>query len=368
MEFRLPIGPRVRQSPFFAATVADGVTHFSIYNHMYMATGYGDPAAEYDRLINGVSMWDVSCERQVELQGPDAGKLANYLTTRELSKARIGQGYYAPLCTHDGVLINDPIALKLEEDRYWFSIADSDICLWAKAVAAERGLDVTVREPDVSPLAVQGPKAEDVVADLLGDWVREMRYFAFRQFDLDGIPLYVARSGWSKQGGFELYLCDGSKGAELWNRVKQAGGPYGIGPGTPNYVERVESALLSYGADTDDRTNPFEVGLGKYVNLDSANDFIGKAALTRIHAEGVKRRQVGLFLDGDRVASNPSQYPIVRGNDKVGMMCVTAWSPRVGRNIAIALIDNCIGDDEAGLAVIFPDGERDARITGLPFC
>ncbi len=368
MEFRLPIGPRVRRSPFFEATVADGVTHFSVYNHMYMPTGYGHPDAEYDRLINGVAMWDVAVERQVQLTGPDAARLADYLTTRDLTRAKVNQGYYAPICTHDGILINDPIALKLADDKYWFSIADSDICLWAKAVGAERGMDVKVTEPDVSPLAIQGPKAEDVVAALLGDWVGDMRYFAFAPFDLDGIPLQVARSGWSKQGGFELYLCDGTRGTELWNRVKEAGKPHGIGPGTPNYVERVESALLSYGADTDDETNPFEVRLGKLVNLDNEADFVGKAALAAIASQGPKRRQVGLFLAGGPVRPNPHPYRIILNGEPVGTMSVAAYSPRLDNNIAIALIDNNVADDESELVVDAPGGPRNAAITGLPFC
>ena len=254
----MSIAPNVNKSPYFDATIADGVAAFAIYNHMYMPTNFGDPDGEYDRLINGVAMWDVACERQVELAGPDAGTLARYLTPRDLSGIQTGQGKYVPLCSHDGTLINDPILLKLSATRYWLSIADSDIHLWASAIAAERKLDVNVSHPDVSPLAVQGPKALDVVAELFGDWVRELKYFWFKETDLDGIPLVLVRSGWSKQGGFELFLQDGTKGTELWNRVKSAGKSHGIGMGAPNDIERIESGLLSYGTDADDHTNPFE--------------------------------------------------------------------------------------------------------------
>ena len=246
--------------------------NFQVYNHMYLPTGFGDPAGEYDRLLNGVAMWDVAAERQVEITGPDAAKLVQYLTPRNLDTTAIGQGRYVPICDYDGFLINDPVLLKLAEDRFWLSIADSDITLWAQAIGREKGWDVTVFEPDVSPLAIQGPKAEDVTAALLGDWVRGLRYFGFQEFTLDGIPMVVIRSGWSKQGGFELFLTDGAQGPALWDRVKEAGAPFGIGPGAPNGVERLESGLISYGGDMRRQTlpaTPFEMGMGKLVDLES---------------------------------------------------------------------------------------------------
>jgi len=208
MTFSIGIGPNIRKSPYFDATVRDGVRSFSVYNHMYIPAHFGDPDAEYDRLLDGVAMWDVAAQRQVQLLGPDAGKLAQYLTPRNLAKTRVGQGRYVPLCDHDGWIINDPVLLKLDENRFWLSVADSDIHLWAAALGRENGWDVAVSEPDVSPLAIQGPKAEEVVAMLFGDRVRAFRYFGFEETTLDGIPLVLARSGWSKQGGFELYLQD----------------------------------------------------------------------------------------------------------------------------------------------------------------
>ena len=179
--FGITASSRLRPSPFYEATLTEGVTAFTTYNHMLMPTGFGQPQAEYWRLINGVSQWDVAVERQVQLQGPDAAKLAQILCTRELSQCAVGQGKYVALCNHDGVLINDPILLKLDDDRYWLSIADSNIWFWARAISAERGLRVTVSEPDVSPLAVQGPQAENVVASIFGDWVRDLKVFWFRK-------------------------------------------------------------------------------------------------------------------------------------------------------------------------------------------
>lgn len=366
MSFNIALGSRVRKSPFHDSTVQAGVTMFSIYNHMYMPVSYGDLEGEYWRLIEGVSMWDVAAERQVQLEGPDAGKLAQYLTPRNLSKLRIGVAMYLPMCDHQGVLINDPILLKLSEDRFWFSIADTDMIYWVKAVAAEAGYDVVVTEPDVSLLAVQGPKAVDVIADLFGDQVRKMRYFHFTETQLDGIPLVLARTGWSKQGGFELFLQDGSKGNELWDIVAQAGKLHDIGPGTPNYIERVESALLSHGGDNDPESSPFEFDLGRYVDLDQKADFIGKQALKKIAAEGPPRKQIGIFIEGSEIFFNEHPWPLYHGDRDVGKATVACYSPRLKKNIALALVSvDVLGERE--LTVETPEGRRNAVITEIPF-
>jgi len=345
--FGITPSARLRPSPYYEATLAEGVCAFTTYNHMLMPTSYGKPLEEYWRLINGVSQWDVAVERQVQLRGPDAGRLAQILAPRDLSQTKVGQGKYVPLVNHQGVLINDPICLKLAEDLYWLSIADSNIWFWASAIAAERGLRVDVSEPDVSPLAIQGPKAEDVVAHLCGDWVRGLKYFWFREFDLHGIPLVVARSGWSKQGGFELYLRDGSQGTKLWNLVKEAGQPWGIGPGNPNWSERVESGLISFGGDTDGQTNPYEVRMGKYVDLHVPDDTVGIQALRRIAAEGPKRHSLGIILDsGDPVTPGFLWNPIYKDGVKVGDLTNCIFSIRVQKNLGFALISRhcAVGD------------------------
>ena len=360
--------PRIRRSPFFDATIAEGVASFTVYNHMYMPTGFGDPMAEYWRLIRGVVMWDVACERQVELAGPDAGRLAQVLCPRKLDRMKPGQGWYVPICDHQGVLLNDPILLKLAEDRYWLSIADGDLLLWAKAVAAERSLEVTVTEPDVSPLAVQGPKAVDLIVDLFGDSVRSMGYFRFRETELDGIPLVLARSGWSKQGGFELYLRDGRRGTDLWNLIKQAGAPYDIGVGCPNGTERVESGLLSFGGDTDRETNPFEVRMGKYIDLDAPDDTIGIDTLREIHDRGPQRHQLGIIFDhAEKMSLYDRHSAVFKSNAPVGVMTTNTWSPRLEKNIGICLVLIGVLPGDS-VTVQLPDGKRlKGEMRELPF-
>ena len=358
---------RVRPSPFFEATVADGMVAGNVYNRMVMPTSYGNPEAEYWRLINGVSQWDVGVERQVQLKGPDAGKLAQILCPRDLSSCKVGQGKYVPLCNHRGTLINDPILLKLAEDLYWLSIADSDIWFWAGAIAAERGLNVEISEPDVSPMALQGPKAEDVVAHVLGDWVRGLKYFWFKETEIKGIPVAVQRSGWSKQGGFEIYLRDGSKGSKLWNIFKEAGKPFGIGPGAPATPERVESGLVSVGGDTDEDANPFEVRLGKYVDLNVADDVVGIQALRRIKANGIKRHQLGLILQG--TAPAPIGFKpedVFHLGKRIGKMTNCVWSPRMKANIGYALISASVCAGEF-VTIQRDTGLVKAKLVELPF-
>ena len=368
MSYQIAVAPNLRKSPFFEATVADGVASLSVYNHMLTPAHYGNPLNEYHQLINNVVMWDVAVERQVELVGPDAEALARYLTPRDISGIKVGQGKYVPICNHDGILINDPVLQRLSDDCFWLSTADSDVLLWAGAIAAERGLAVRVTEPDASPLGVQGPRAADVVADLFGEWVHNLNYFWHRQTELAGIPILLAQSGWSKKGGFELYLRDGTHGTELWNRVKSAGAPYGIIPAVPSDIERTESGLLSYGADARFGANPYEVGLGKWVDLDREDDFVGKAALKVIVDEGIRRRRVGFFVSGDRIDGIEQAHHVYLEEEVVGTVTEAIYSPRLEQNIALGLLSSEVADDEQGLEVEIDNVRRRAKISTLPFC
>lgn len=371
MRLQIGIGPNIRKSAFYDATIADGVACFSVYNHMLIPAHFGNPQAEYDSLMNGVVMWDVAAQRQVEISGPDAAQLIQYLTTRDMTKTKVGQGRYVPLCDHAGNLINDPVLLMLASDRYWLSIADSDIALWASAIAAERGMNVRVFEPDVSPLAVQGPRAEAVVADLFGDWIKGLRYFGFKQTELQGIPLVLARSGWSKQGGFELYLQDGARGNELWNIVKSAGATYGIRPGAPNDIERIESGLVSYGADgrlQTNQCNPFEISLGNLVDVDKTDDFVGKAALAKIKTDGVKRTRIGFEISGAPVLSYEQSMDVQTPEGAtVGILSECVYSERFASNIGVGMIITEIAAAPQILTVIIDGEKREVKLRELPF-
>jgi aminomethyltransferase len=333
---------------------------------MLMPISFGDPDAEYDRLINGVVMWDVAAQRQVEVVGPDAGDLVDLLSARDLTPTAVGQAKYMPMCDHEGRLINDPLVLRVDEDRWWISIADGDMLQWCRAIGFERGFVSAVEEPDVSPMAVQGPLAEDVVASMLGEWVRGIRFFNYAPAEIEDIPLWVGRAGWSKQGGFELYLCDHTRGTDLWRLVTEAGEPFGIVPGAPNYIERVESALLSYRTDNEFDTDPFELGLGRWIDVDG-RDFIGRDALVERRAAGPRRKLVGVIIDGHPIEGNQQPWSAYVDGGGVGTVRAAAHSPRLQQNIGMALIDTAHADPDNRLRIDVDGDLRDATTCRLPF-
>ena len=361
-------GTQIRKSPYFDATLRWGARGFSVYNHMYIPRDFGDPVANFWNLVNGAILCDVAVERQVEITGPDAARFAQRLTVRDLSAMEVGKCKYAPVVNADGGLLNDPILLRLAEDRFWFSLADSDVLLWAQGVAVHSGMDVTIGEPDVSPLQLQGPRSGEVMRALFGEGIAELRYYRLREVELDGIPLVVSRTGWSSELGYELYLRDGSRGDELWERIMAVGGPLGLRPGHTSSIRRIEGAMLSYHADADIRTNPFELGLDRLVDLDTDADFIGKAALRRIRDEGVSRRQVGLVVDGAPFAAPNTRFWTVRaGEASVGKVTSAVHSPRLGRNIALAMVSTDVAGIGTALEVDVPSGTARATVVERPF-
>jgi len=365
----LTFSTRTRLSPYFEATGAAGVQAFTVYNKMLLPTVYKSAEEDYWPIINGVSMWDVAVERQVELKGPDALALVTLMTPRDLTKTKIGQCKYVPLCNEHGGIVNDPVLLRLADDHFWLSIADSDVLLWAMGLASGLGLDVECTEPDVSPMAIQGPLADDVAADLFGDWVRDLKFFWFKEFEFKGIPLVIARSGWSKQGGFELYLRDRTFGTELWERVADAGQPYGIQPGAPSSMERIEGGLLSYGNDMTIRNNPFEVGLDRYCALDQEADFLAKDALLEIRETGPVQRQIGITIEGEPIQGNDQWWHVVDADgQRVGTVTSACHSPRLQTNIALSIMDMAHQEPGMTVTVEFYNGERrGGTITALPF-
>ena len=368
--FTITLSPRIRKSPYYDAVVRSGVSNISVYNKMMMPTSYGDLRAEYDRLINHCAIWDVAVERQVQIAGPDALAATQYFTARDITDMVVGQGKYVAMCDHAGNILNDPVLMKMSHDRYWFSIADNDMLLWCKGIAAEKAWNVDVTEPDVSPLAVQGPKATDLIAELFGDHIRSLKYFWFIETHLDDIPLVLCRSGWSKQGGFELFLQDGARGEELWDLIVDAGEKYGIGPGAPNHVERVESGLVSWGGDNTPDSNPFELGMGRFVDVDTDVEYIGKSALQAVVANGGPSRLfVGLNIEEsfDDVWPLTERSPVWVGDTQVGTLSAVVYSHRLQRTIGLAQIDRRVVEDGAPVDVEGPHGRSKATTQALPF-
>lgn len=329
---------RLRATPFTSRVSALGVTGYTVYNHMLLATVFESLQEDYKHLKEYVQIWDVSVERQVQLLGPDAHKLACMISARDLTNAKVGRCYYAPICDQNGAIINDPIALRLAENKYWFSISDSDLLLWVQGIAIGLDLNVDICEPDVSPLAIQGPCADDLMADVFGEEIREVKFFHFKAFSFRGHMLNIARSGWSKQGGFEIYLDDTNLGEELWDAIWAKGKKYNIRAGCPNLIERVEAGLLSYGNDMNREDTPLEIGLEKYVSLDSEVDFIGKAALQKQRKVGIKKRLMGIEIDGSKMPPLTMPKKVSIEGKNVGMITSAVFSPDYGGNIGFAMI------------------------------
>lgn len=361
-------GTQIRKSPYFDATVKWGASGFSVYNHMYIPRDFGDPEQNFWNLINDAILCDVAVERQVEITGPDAAQFVQMLTPRDLSQMAVGQCKYILITNAEGGIINDPVLLRLEQNRFWISLADSDVLLWAQGVAVHAGLDVTIFEPDVSPLQLQGPRSLQIMTALFGEEIESLKYYWLRQYTLDGIPVVVSRTGWSSELGYELYLQDGSRGTELWEKIMAAGQPFGLQPGHTSSIRRIEGAMLSYHADMDIRTNPFELGLGRLVALDAPHEFIGKSALQKIKQSGVTRKQVGLVIDGEPFTGpNTTFWPVETDGQAVGKVTSAVYSPRLQKNIALAMVGTGSADIGTELSVMTATGARRAVVVEKPF-
>lgn len=361
-------GTQIRKSPYFDATLRWGAREFSVYNHMYIPRDFGDPVENYWNLVNAAILCDVAVERQVEFTGPDAARFVQLLTPRNLSECHVGQCKYVMITSEEGGIINDPILLRLGENHFWLSLADSDVLLWAKGVAVHSGMDVSIGEPDVSPLQLQGPRSLEIMKVLFGVEIGTLRYFWLRDLELDGIPLVVSRTGWSSELGYEIYLRDSSRGDELWERIMAAGQPFGLRAGHTSTIRRIEGGMLSYHADMDINTNPFELGLDKLVDLDMEAAFIGKAALKRIKAAGIRRKQVGLQITGPPIeATNTRFWPLLARDEQVGIITSAVYSPQLERNIALAMVSLEWAGKGSELLARCSSGDHHAIVVDVPF-
>ena len=332
-------GTQIRKSPYFDSTVKWGATGFSVYNHMYIPRDFGSPEQNFWNLIEKSILCDVAVERQVEITGPDAFKFTQLLTPIDLSKLAVGQCKYVLITNNEGGILNDPVLLRLAENHFWLSLADSDILLWAQGVAVNSGLNVQIKEPDVSPLQLQGPTSGEIMIKLFGEGIKDLKYYWLREYNLDGIPLIVSRTGWSSELGYEIYLRDGTKGNELYEKIMEAGKEHGLQPGHTSSIRRIEGGMLSYHADADINTNPFELGFDRLVNLDSDINFIGKEALKKIKDNGVIRKQVGIEIDCKPLSGpNTTFWELKKNNVNIGKVTSAVYSPRLKKNIALAMV------------------------------
>lgn len=352
---------RLRRTPFSQGVEAAGVKAYTIYNHMLLPTVFRSVEEDYHHLKSAVQVWDVAVERQVEVRGPDAAKLMQMLTPRDLRGMLPGQCFYVPIVDETGGMLNDPVALKLSEDRWWISIADSDLLFWVKGLAYGYRLDVLVDEPDISPLAVQGPLAEDLMVRVFGDAVRSIRFFRFGWFDFQGVSMAVARSGYSKQGGFEIYVDGFANGMPLWNALMEAGKDLDVYAGCPNGIERVEAGLLSYGNDMTRANTPHECGLGRFCSTQTAIGCVGRDALLRVAVEGPVQQIRPIAISGD-IPSCQSSWPLMAGKKRVGQVTSAAKSPDYGTGVAVGMVRMTHWDGGTELRVETPDGPRDAVV------
>ncbi len=359
---------RLRRTPFSSGVEAAGVKAYTVYNHMLLPTVFRSVEEDYHHLKQAVQVWDVACERQVEIRGPDAGKLMQMLTPRDLRRMVAGQCYYVPIVDETGGMLNDPVAVKLADDRWWISIADSDLLYWVKGLAFGYRLDVLVDEPDISPLAVQGPRAEALMARVFGDAVKDIRFFRFAHFDFQGRDMVVARSGYSKQGGFEIYVNGSDMGMPLWNALMEAGRDLDVHAGCPNLIERIESGLLSYGNDMTDDNTPHECGLGRFCDTQSAIGCIGRDALLRVAKEGPVQQIRSLVIEGDRLGLCDRYWPLCTpAGEQVGRVSSAAYAPDFGTNVALGMVRMTHWDAGTALVVHTPGGKRGCVVQEKPF-
>jgi len=353
---------RVRRTPFSAGVEAAGVKAYTVYNRMLLPTMFESIEADYHHLKKHVQVWDVSCERQVQISGPQAQKLLQILTPRDLGKLRPSKGLYIPVVDQHGCMLNDPVLLQVDADTFWVSIADSDLLLWIKALTVSNGFELEVTEPDVSPLAVQGPKAEALMARVFGDAVCDLKFFGAGRFGFQEHDFVITRSGYSKQGGFEIYVEDTSRGMPLWEALFEAGGDLDVRAGCPNVIERIEGGLLSYGNDMTDENSPLECGLEKYVDANQLDVCLGGRALKEELAAGSTQLVRAIEIDTQSLPICDRAWPLYVGAARVGQVTSAAYSPDIGKGVGIGMVSKGHWANGTAVEVETPEGRFEAAV------
>ena len=361
-------GTQIRKGPFFDATVRWGAKGFSVYNHMYIPRDFGDPEQNFWNLINDAILCDVAVERQVQIKGPDAGKFVQMMSPRDLSNMQVGQCKYVILTNQFGGILNDPVLLKVSEDCYWFSLADSDILFWAQGLAVNNSYDVAITEPDVSPIQLQGPKSKEIMVKIFGNQILDIKYYWFKKFNLNGIDLIISRTGWSSEFGYEIFLLNFEDGDELYETLMQSGKGLGLHPGHTSTIRRIEGAMLSYHSDMDINTNPFELGMDKFIDLDKGFNFIGKNALLNIKKNGITRKQVGIILHNNPMEGPNTRHWDIKKEDKyIGKVTSAVYSPRLKQNIGLALVNINYSNIGSRFSICMDSSPVEAEVVEKPF-
>ena len=366
------LNPRIQKSPFFEATIASGAKEFHPYNGMWMPVGYDSPVNEYWNVIERASLWDVSVQKVVEISGPDALAFMELLTPRFVSNVAVGQCRYIFLCNQDGGLLNDPVMLRIAEDRFWICCADGDVYLWAKGVAVFARMDVKIDTPEVYPMQLQGPKSPQIASHLFGEDVLDLGYYRWMWVTYQGRDFVLSRTGYSSEIGFEIFMIGKQGGTQLWQDLLAAGKPYGLSPGSPNRIRRIEGGVLDFGSDMSTSETPFEMGLGKRVDFDKG-EFIGRAALWEMSQKPLMRQVVGAFIAGDALRkNNEHRWPVFAKDEtgnlvKIGEMTSAVHSPRLEKNIGFVLLQSDYLDGAHQLQVETAEGRRDIILTSMPF-
>ncbi|MGZ8619681.1 MAG: glycine cleavage T C-terminal barrel domain-containing protein [Actinomycetota bacterium] len=364
-------GARNRRTPYYEATQRYGPKGFTVYNHMYFPIRFDSFEAEFDALLNRVTLWDVAVERCLEISGPDGFTFAQLLTPRDLSTCAVGQAKYVLICDSDGGIVNDPVLTRMDETTFWFALASSDALLFARGLKnAYPDLDVTIREADVAPLQVQGPRSKDLMVALLGEQILDLRYYFWRHAEIAGVPVVVTRTGWTSEVGFEVYTTDTSRGNEVYEAIMAAGEPFGITPTGPSDIRRIEGAIFNWGADMTYENNAYEMGLERLVNLDALSDeaCISAAAYRRIAAEGVSRRINGVRIDGEPFPElNNVKWPASIDAQEVGTVTSAIYSPRLSANIGFCGLPTAASREGQTIRVATEWGERAATVVEMPF-
>jgi glycine cleavage system aminomethyltransferase T len=362
-------GARNRRTPYYEAEQRYGPLGYTVYNHMYFPIRFDSFENEFNALLNDVTVWDVAVERCLEIGGPDGFRFAQLMTPRDLSKCAVGQAKYVLVVDSDGGIINDPVLTRMAENTFWFALASSDALLWARGLkSAFPDLDVTIREADVAPLQIQGPKSKDLMRALLGDEVLDIRYYYFKEFEIQGIPVVVTRTGWTSEVGYEIYLTDTSKGTELYEAVMKAGEPFKVRPTGPSDIRRIEGAIFNWGADMTYENNPYELGLDRLVDDLPEDASISIRALSAIRAAGVDRKINGVEMDGDPFpALNNTKWAVISGGSKVGKVTSAIHSPRLERNIGYAWLPTRLSTNGTEVDVETEWGTRTGTVVDMPF-